>query len=53
MNPFQVLENRATEAPSTILWSADQLTVIILVGTGSSGPSERTVQVIMKIVSTE
>lgn len=42
MNPFHALEKRATEAPSTILWSADQLTVIILVGTGSRGPSEDT-----------
>ena len=50
MNPFHVLENRATEAPSTILWSADQLTVMILVGTGSKGPSEGTIQAIIKIV---
>ena len=32
---FQSFEKRATVAPSTILWSADQLTFIILTGTGS------------------
>ena len=32
---FQSFEKRATVAPSTILWSADQLTFMILTGTGS------------------
>ena len=34
MKPFQQFENRATVAPSTTLWSADQVTLMIEVGTG-------------------
>lgn len=34
---FHVFENRATDAPSTTLWSADQLTVITLTGVGICG----------------